>query len=236
MKNKKTFTLFVVAISLIGLTACGNTKSSSTKQSSTIEKSSKINEIYATKNKIINPEKGTMEIVGFMKLSYENKPAYAVEWKFTNTSKELVTADDIDTAKHSYFQKDGNSEKSIYDTSVYLNDADQANENRVNEDDTVGYNKAVYTNNAWATVEKRSGDDKIEPGKSINILGDELLIPNTTEDIKCQIGGNNETDSQINFEKDNFTFKYLDLTNKTFSSDMMQEIQDAITAEQNKNN
>ncbi|MDM5041906.1 hypothetical protein [Pediococcus acidilactici] len=237
---KKVLTLGVIVMSSLALVACGNNNKADKDSSSVESISKKIDsgddnisnddqQIYATKNKIVNPDKGTMEILGFKQLSYKGKPAFAVEWKFTNTSKKQLTADDIDEATHTYFQKNGNSEQSISSEDVYILSADQADYDSVDDDDDDAYNQAIANYNAWGTESDRSSEDKIEPGKSINLLGGELIVPVSKEDVKVQIGNHDESDTDVNIRKDNFTIKYSDLTAKPFTSDLVSTLQQAVS-------
>lgn len=239
---KKFYTLSAITLASIALVACGN-NSKADKDSSSVESISKKidsgddntsnddQQVYATKNKIVNPDKGTMEILGFKQLSYKGKPAFAVEWKFTNTSKKQLTADDIDEATHTYFQKNGNSEQSISSEDVYILSADQANYDSVDDDDDDAYNQAIANYNAWGTESDRSSEDKIEPGKSINLLGGELIVPVSKEDVKVQIGNHDEADTDVDMSKDNFIIKYNELSSKHFTNDLVEELKKAYANE-----
>lgn len=236
---KKVLTLGVIAMSSLALVACGNSSKADKDSSSVASMSKKIDsgddttsndvqQIHVTKNRIVNPDKGTMEILGFKQLSYKGKPAFAVEWKFTNTSKKQLTADDINEATHTYFQKNGNSERSISSEDVYILNADEANYDSVHGDDDA-YNQAIANYNAWGSESDRSSKDKIELGKSINLLGGELIVPVSKDDIKVQVGNHDESDTNVDIHKDNFTIKYSDLTGKAFTSDLVNALQQAVS-------
>lgn len=239
---KKVYTLSAITLASIALVACGNnnkngsTVSSATNTSKNIgsntkNSSIKTHQIHVAKNEIVNPGKGKMEILGFESLSYKGKPAYAVEWKFTNTSKKQLTADDIDQGTHTYFQKNGNSEKSISSQDVYILSADQANYDSVSDNNTDAYNDAVAQYNVFGKESDRSSEDKIEPGKSINLLGGELIIPVSKENIKVQVGNHNKSDTDVDMSKDNFIIKYNELSSKHFTNDLVEELKRAYANE-----
>lgn len=239
---KKVYTLSAITLASIALVACGNnnkngsTVSSATNTSKNIgsntkNSSIKTHQIHVAKNEIVNPGKGKMEILGFESLSYKGKPAYAVEWKFTNTSKKQLTADDIDQGTHTYFQKNGNSEKSISSPDVYILSADQANYDSVSDNNTDAYNDAVAQYNVFGKESNRSSEDKIEPGKSINLLGGELIIPVSKENIKVQVGDHNKSDTDVDMSKDNFIIKCNELSSKHFTNDLVEELKKAYANE-----
>lgn len=239
---KKLVTLGTIGLLAVSLIGCGNSKKNDSTTSSVANSSkktvsntknlkTKTHQIHVDKNKIVNPGKGKMEILGFKSLSYKGKPAYAVEWKFTNTSKKQLTADDIDQGTHTYFQKNGNSEKSISSPDVYILSADQANYDSVSDNNTDAYNDAVAQHNAFGKESDRSSEDKIEPGKSINLLGGELIVPVSKENIKVQVGNHDKSDTNVDMSKDNFIVKYNELSSKHFTNDLVEELKKAYANE-----
>jgi hypothetical protein len=216
---KKSIILGMLAVSMLGLTACGSNSTKSSNSSSTnSSKKAKTDSVTNNKNEFaINTRYGKVAIAHMYggpnyDPSGSHKYAISITYNVTNNSKHAETAGVImDSNNVDFIAKNGSTEKPLDHTDMFSQ--------IFSDNDTDGYNKGLDLAKAWT-------DTKIEPGKTVKVVDPNLYSFNDSKDINnisWRIDGPNiDTvnipDKNMKLSSDSSTFnnadKYLNAIEK----------------------